>query len=55
VTAVFELSHPDMKPIGDIVATMAVLVSANPMTQFVLDYKTGNECCYFDSFEKNEK
>ena len=51
VTAVFQLSHPDMKPMGDILETMAVLVSGNPSTQFVLDYKTGDDSYHFDSFE----
>ena len=51
VTAVFQLSHPDMKPMGDILETMAVLVSGNPSIQFVLDYKTGDDSYHFDSFE----
>ena len=50
VTAVFRLSHPDMKPIGDIVSTMAVLVAEKPSTQFILDYKKGDEDYHFDSF-----
>ncbi len=52
VTAVFELSHPDMKPIGDISATMATLVAGNPSTQFILDYRKGDYSYHFDSFEK---
>ncbi len=51
VTAVFELSHPDIKPIGDIYATMAALVAGNPSIQFVLDYKKSDNCHHFDSFE----
>ena len=51
VTAVFELSHPDTKPTGDIYATMTALVAGNPSTQFVLDYKKGDDCYHFDSFE----
>ena len=35
VTAVFQLSHPDMKPIGDVFATMTTLVAGNPSTQFL--------------------
>jgi signal transduction histidine kinase len=51
VTAVFRLSHPDMKPIGDISATMAALVAGNPSTQFILDYRKGGHSYYFDSCE----
>ena len=50
VTAVFQLSHPDMKPLGDILETMMVLVAVNPSTQFVLDYKKGYENYHFDSY-----
>ena len=55
VTATFQLSHPDMKPIGDVFATMAVLVAGNPSIQFVLDYKEGDYSYHFDSFEKRGK
>ena len=50
VTAVFQLSHPDMKPIGNIIETMTVLVAGNPSTQFVLNYKNGDDNYHFDSF-----
>ncbi len=50
VTAVFQPSHPDMKPLGDILETMMVLVAGNPSTQFVLDYKKGDENYHFDSY-----
>ncbi len=52
VTATFQLSHPDMKPMGDVFATMAALVAGNPSTQFILDYKKGDDCYHFDSLEK---
>jgi signal transduction histidine kinase len=55
VTAVFQLSHPDMKPIGDILETMAALVSGNPSTRFILDYKKGDYSYHFDSFEKRKE
>ncbi len=54
VTAVFQLSHPDMKPIGDIFATMMALVAGNPTTQFILDYKKGDYSYHFDSFENTK-
>jgi signal transduction histidine kinase len=55
VTAEFRLSHPDMKPIGDIFATMTALVAGNPSIQFVLDYKKGDYSYRFDSFEEHEE
>jgi signal transduction histidine kinase len=55
VTAVFQLSHPDMKPVGDVLETIAVLVSANPLTQFIYDYKKRDYSYHFDSFKKNKE
>ena len=55
VTATFQLSHTDMKPTGDVLATMAALVAGNPSIQFVLDYKEGGDSYHFDSFEKRGK
>ena len=52
VTTIFQLSHPDMKPTGDIVATMTALVAGNPSIRFVLDYKKGDNSYYFDSFQQ---
>ncbi len=52
VTAIFQLSHPDMKPIGNVLETMTALVAGNPSTQFVLDYKKGDYSYHFDSFEQ---
>ena len=54
VTATFQISHPDMKPIGDILGTMAVLISGNPSTQFIFDHKNGDNNYHFDSFGKQE-
>ena len=55
VTAVFRISNIDMKPIGNIVETMTALVSANPTTQFILDYKIGDDSFYFDSFQQDRQ
>ncbi|MHC4751258.1 MAG: ATP-binding protein [Planctomycetota bacterium] len=55
VTAVFQLSHPDMKPVGDVLETIAVLASGYPLTQFVFDYKRGDYSYHFDSFEKRKE
>lgn len=52
VTATFDLNHPDMRPIGDISATMAALIAGNPSVQFVLNYKMEGQNYHFDSFEQ---
>ena len=51
VTATFQLSHPDMKPIGDVLVTMETLIAGHPLTQFILDYRTEDGAYHFDSFE----
>ena len=55
VTATFQISHPDMKPMGDILGTMAVLISGNPSTQFIFDHKNGDYNYHFDSFGEQEE
>lgn len=52
VTATFQLSHPDMPPIGDVSETMIALVAGNPSVRFVFDYKKGDYSYHFDSFEQ---
>lgn len=51
ITALFNVAHPDMKPMGDVFETMAALIASNPATQFILDYKTSSYDYHFDSFE----
>lgn len=51
VTASFNISHPDMKPMGNILETMEALIAGNPSTQFILDYKKGDYSFHFDSFK----
>ena len=53
VAATFKLSHPDTKPMGNIVETITTLIAANPAVQFIFDYKTGDEHYHFDSFERS--
>jgi signal transduction histidine kinase len=55
VTAVFQLSNIDMKPMGNIVETMTALVLGNPTTQFILDYKKGDDSFYFDSLQQDRQ
>ena len=49
ITAIFKLSHPDMKPMGNILETMAALITANPTIRFIYDYTKGDNNFHFDS------
>lgn len=51
VTATFKLSHPDMIPPGDILETMAALISAEPAIRFIYDYRKGDRHIHFDSHQ----
>jgi len=51
LVAVFNSSHPDMKPMGDILETMAALITANPRIRFILDYQKQDYEYHFDSFK----
>jgi signal transduction histidine kinase len=55
VTAVFNQSHPDMKPMGDILATFAALITGNPSVRFIYDCKMGDYNFRFDSFKSREE
>ena len=49
ITAIFRPSHPDMKPMGDVLQTMAILITGGPSTRFIYDYQKGDQSLYFDS------
>ena len=49
VTAVFKTGHADMKPMGNMVDTLAVLMAGNPSVRFVYNYEKGEERIHFDS------
>jgi signal transduction histidine kinase len=51
VNATFRLSHPDCKPMGDIVQTMQVLVTAHPGIDFLYEHKSDNSTYCFDTRE----
>ena len=55
VKALFHTDHPDMKPVGDVFGTMAVLVCGSPATRFIFDYKKGDESHHFDSLAPSEQ
>ncbi len=39
VRATFCLGHPDLKPLGDVFETLALLACAHPLVQFVLEHR----------------
>ena len=51
ITATFKLSHPDMKPMGNILETIAALITGDPSIRFVYDYRKGDHHTHFDSHE----
>lgn len=51
VRATFCFSHPDLKPLGDISATLQTLVLAHPAVDFVCEYTRGAETQRLDTRE----
>lgn len=49
VEASFKLSHPDTKPLGNILGTIAALVATNPGVRFIYEYKKGDSRVHYDS------
>lgn len=49
VKAVFKRDHPDMKPMGDVLQTVATLVAGYPQVQFIYDYEREDYKYHFDS------
>jgi signal transduction histidine kinase len=49
VTAVFKRSHPDTKPLGNILKTVAALVATNAGVRFIYEYKKGDDRVHYDS------
>jgi K+-sensing histidine kinase KdpD len=46
----FQLSHPDLKPLGDMIATMATLGCAHPQVHFVFEHRQDRTVvCRWDS------
>ena len=43
VRATCRLSHPDLKPIGDMLQTMAILTCVHPDVQFVFEHRQDDE------------
>ena len=51
ITAVFNPNHPDMKPMGDVLETVAALMVGNPGVRFIFDHEKGENSSHFDSHE----
>jgi len=51
ITAVFKLAHPDAKPLGDVLETVAALVAANSKVRFIYEYKKGDRRVHYDSHD----
>jgi hypothetical protein len=51
ISARFKNSHIDRKPLGDIAATMVVLVAGNPGIDFILEYEKDGFFYRFDTAE----
>ncbi len=51
ITALFNNEHPDMKPMGNILETIKILVVSNPSIRIIYEYRKGKEHIYFDSFK----
>lgn len=55
ITARFRRSHIDLKPLGDIGATIMVLVAGNPNVNFIFEYNKDSKRFRFDTEElRNE-
>ncbi len=51
VEAVFSRSHIDRPPLGDLPSTISLMVSGNPIVEFVYTHQLDNEKFVFDSRE----
>lgn len=54
VRATMQLSHPDRKPLGDMLETIAALLYAHPKVQFAFEHRrNGKSVCRWDNIEPN--
>ncbi|MHC4474669.1 MAG: ATP-binding protein [Planctomycetota bacterium] len=50
IRARFQLSHPDLKPLGDMAETLATLAAGHPQVQFVFEHRQDDTVvCRWDS------
>jgi hypothetical protein len=43
VLATFQLNHPDLKPMGDVMETMGTLACTHPKVQFIFEHRQDDE------------
>ncbi len=56
IRATFQLSHPDLKPLGDLLETMATLAYGHPNIQFAFEHqRDGTSVCCWDSIEPTKQ
>ncbi len=56
VSATFQLSHPDLKPLGDVLATIATLACGHPDRQIVYEHRRDGTSVYrWDSSEPTKQ
>jgi signal transduction histidine kinase len=53
--ATFRLSHPDCKPMGNIIETIRTLIISHPEIDFVYEHHKDNSIYRFDTRETGEK
>jgi len=51
IKAIFQNSHIDRKPLGDLNATLVTLIAAHPEINFIVDFKNAETKFYLDTEE----
>ena len=49
IKADFKLSHPDIRPMGNILETVSTLIVGFPSVRFIYNYNKGDDNFHFDS------
>ncbi len=56
IRATFQMSHPDIKPLGDVFETLATLAYGHPNVQFSFEHqRDGTSVCCWDSIEPTKQ
>jgi len=56
IRATFQLSHPDLKPLGDVLATIATLACGHPDRQIIYEHRRDGTSVYrWDSSEPTKQ
>ncbi len=51
IVATFQLNHIDLKPMGDLAATLVTLIGGHPEVDFIFEYKKNNRVYLLDTRE----